>query len=302
MTKVVAWQYTNEIKKENIEQFELFAEDLDATFNTSAYAGMELSELDYVDENLSDDVEINIFFDNNEFFNKNVVEEELAKIAGINIQLIAIFEQDWQQESINSFKPIQIGRFYIHNFDEQTPEGKVSLKIPAKMAFGTGEHATTKGCLALYDELALLNNFKNGLDMGCGSAILAMAAYKADNVKFLAVDIDEQAVTIANDNLKENLITDNLQIICGDGFNAQKVKDYAPYDIIFANILKNPLLEMSQNLVDVLADKGYAILSGFKNDSQKQEIIQRYVKELNLKLISEFNEDGWSAICLKKDI
>lgn len=299
MTNIVAWQYTNKVKQDKIAQFELFAEMLDATFNTDAFDTMEQAETDFLDTT-DENVEISIFFENDEFFNKQVVEQELSKIAGEHIELRAIGEHDWQAESIQSFPPIEIGRFYIHSFDEQAAEDKVCLKIPARMAFGTGEHATTKGCLALYDELANNQTFKNGLDMGCGSAILAMAAYKADNTKFLGVDIDELSVEIANENMLENNITNGMTIIHGDGFNDALVKQTGPYDIIFANILKNPLLFMAKDLTETLAQGGYAILSGFKQEEQKDEILAKYVDELGLTLISEFNEGGWSAVCLKK--
>ncbi len=299
MTNTVAWQYTNTVKQEKIAQFELFAEMLDATFNTSAFDGMEQTETDFLDET-TEDVEISIFFENDEFFNKQAVEEELEKIAGVKVELTSIGEHDWQEESVQSFPPIEIGRFYIHSFDEQAEADKVCLKIPARMAFGTGEHATTKGCLALYDELTKENNFKNGLDMGCGSAILAMAAYKADETKFLGVDIDELSVEIANENMLENSITDGMKIIHGDGFNDKLVSQTGPYDIIFANILKNPLLAMSADLVATMQEGGYAILSGFKEEGQKAEILAKYVDELGLTAVSEFNEGGWSAVCFKK--
>lgn len=299
MTNIVAWQYTNKVKQEKIGQFELFAEMLEATFNVDAFADMELAETDFLDKT-PEEVEISIFFEADEFFNKQVVEQELEKIAGKFIALKAIEEHDWQAESVQSFPPIQIGRFYIHSFDEQAPADKVSLKIPAKMAFGTGEHATTKGCLALYDELAKENEFKNGLDMGCGSAILAMAAHKADAVKFLGVDIDPLSVEIANENKAENNIFGGLEIIHGDGFNDSLVTENGKYDIIFANILKNPLLMMASDLVATLDKGGYAILSGFKEEEQKAEILAKYVDELGLTPVSEFNEDGWSAVCLRK--
>ena len=288
--KVVAWQYKNTVEASKVSQFELFAEMVDATFNQSYE--------DFVEQQTQ--TQIDIFFEEDDFFNKDAVQAELAKIAGQTVELTPVYESDWQADCLNSFQPIEIGRFYIHSFDEEAPADKVSLKIPAKMAFGTGEHATTKGCLALYDELTKENNFKNGLDMGCGSAILAMAAYKADETKFLGVDIDELSVEIANENMLENSITDGMKIIHGDGFNDKLVSQTGPYDIIFANILKNPLLAMSADLVATMQEGGYAILSGFKEEGQKAEILAKYVDELGLTAVSEFNEGGWSAVCFKK--
>lgn len=291
MTKaIVAWQYKNEITQDKINQFEFFAEMVEATFDIS-----------HSEDGMAEKVEVNIFFEQDEFLNKDALEAELAKIAGNEVSLTPIYENDWHEDCINSFPAIEVGRFYIHSFDEEAPADKISLKIPAKMAFGTGEHATTKGCLSLYDSLVTKGlSFKNGLDMGCGSAILAMAATKSDNVKFLGVDIDLLSVDIANENLLCNDITKNIDIIHGDGFNDPKVTKNGLYDIVFANILKNPLLDMSQDLVDTLEEGGYAILSGFKEIEQKDEILAKYVNELGLTLVDEFNQDSWSAVCLKK--
>ena len=298
MTKqIVAWQYTNTISQDKIEQLELFAEMLEATFDISANDDSQAIEF----LNIEDEMKISIFFEQDEFFNKQAVEAELLKVTGDNIELTPIYEHDWEAECVSSFPALQIARFYIHSFDEQAPEGLIDLKIPAKMAFGTGEHATTKGCLALYDNLIEQGyKFKNGLDMGCGSAILAMCAHKADSTKFLGVDIDEPSVQIANDNLKENEIEGEIEIMHGDGFNDSKVKTQAPYDIIFANILKNPLLAMAEDLVSTLDNGGIAILSGFKEVDQKDEILAKYVNQLGLTLVNEFNEDSWSAVALKK--
>src|SRR5690606_28970349 len=125
------------------------------------------------------------------------------------------------------------------------PEGMISLHVPAGRAFGTGEHPTTAGCLALYEQAAAHQNFKNALDMGCGSAILAIGAAKADGVKSLAVDIDPHSVEVSEQNIADNECADLVSCMCGDGFGAPEVEEKAPYDLIFANILANPLIEMA---------------------------------------------------------
>jgi len=289
--KVVAWQYKNKVKQEDISKFELFAEMMDATF-----------DLSHSEDGIGKEVDINIFFEQDEFLNKGAVEVELEKISDDYIELDPIYEHDWQQDCVTSFPAIEVGTFFIHSFEEEAPAEKISLRIPARMAFGTGEHATTKGCLYLYDELKKKGyKFKNGLDMGCGSAILAMCANKCENVDFLGVDIDLTSVDIANENLVENNIASSVTIIHGDGFNDPEVTRKAPYDLVFANILKNPLLEMSRDLVACLDKGGIAILSGFKEIEQKAEIINKYVGEFGLVLVDEFNQDSWSAICLKKE-
>ena len=99
-----------------------------------------------------------------------------------------VYEENWQEKAREGFPPIVTEKFFIHSFDEQPTDDKISLKVPANMAFGNGEHPTTAGCLKLYEKLADDYNFQNGLDMGCGTAILAMAAAKLKGTKFLGVD------------------------------------------------------------------------------------------------------------------
>lgn len=286
---IVAWHYQANINSNQIEKYDLFAETIGATF-----------DLNHGPDGIGETVEINIFFDADSI-NKDILEKELEKINGQLILLQPVYDHDWQEECVNSFPPIQVGDFYIHSFDEVAPAGKISLKIPARMAFGTGEHSTTKGCLYLYNQLKQQQiAFKNGLDMGCGSAILAIAANKYEQMDFLGVDIDLLSVDIANDNLAINDISNNVQIIYGDGFNDPAVTQKGPYDLIFANILKNPLLDMANDLYDCLENQGYAIISGFKADNQKQEIIDKYVNQLGFTLVDEFIENDWCALALKK--
>jgi ribosomal protein L11 methyltransferase len=290
LTKIVALHYSNKVPTEKLQELELFAETIGATIDIPFFK--EMPEF----------LDINIFIENTPHIDQKALEKELKRITGLKKALEPVYENDWQQDCINSFPPIEIGSYFIHSFDETCDDKeKICLKIPAQMAFGTGEHATTKGCLELYEKLKEDGfRFENILDMGCGSSILAMAAYKKDKSNILAVDNDEPSIRISTNNLLVNNIREGITLLHGDGFEDEQVQETGPYDLIFANILKNPLLAMADDLVESLDEEGIAILSGFKEGSQTEEIISKYVDELGLVLIEEFTEDGWSTLALKK--
>jgi ribosomal protein L11 methyltransferase len=214
------------------------------------------------------------------------------------LDITPVFEEDIMAKMKRDFPPLEVASFFIHTFDEEVPEGMTEIKVPAGIAFGTGEHPTTAGCLTLFDDVAESRTFKNGLDMGCGSAILSMAAAKRDNIPFLAVDIDAPSVGIAKDNCEANGVSSKISCIFGDCFKAEGVQENKGYDIIFANILANPLIEMSADLIDVMADDGVAILSGFLVD-QRDDVLSAY-EEKGLTLLEDITLGEWVAAALVK--
>ncbi|MBI1363434.1 MAG: methyltransferase domain-containing protein [Proteobacteria bacterium] len=225
----------------------------------------------------------------------------VAKITGQNmdVTLSDVPHVDWQAKALADFPPFAIGRFFVHGYDVAVPAGLVGLKVPAAMAFGSGEHATTEGCLRLYETLTAERTFKNGLDMGAGSGILALAAAKVQKTPFLAVDIDEPSVRICDENMHDNGVAKTVTSVCGDGFDAPEVATRAPYDLIFANILKNPLIAMAEDLVAVLAGGGVCILSGFTDD-QEADVTATYTA-LGLTVQHAERLRGWVALALKKN-
>lgn len=186
---------------------------------------------------------------------------------------------DWQAKVAANFPPLPMGSFYITRNNETPPAGTIPLAIPANQAFGSGEHATTAGCLALFEALYMQDNPRPEpakiLDMGAGSGLLAMAAAKIypDSLN-VATDIDPTSVNICADNCAINNVP---HIVCaaGTGFNLPAAQDNAPFNLIFANILMNPLLDMAEDLVNALDNNGIAILSGFTPE-QHDTITQKY--------------------------
>lgn len=242
------------------------------------------------------------------FFERDVSPEQIqnafnlaAQMLGQEAQTVSVedvFAEDWEEKMKYEFPPLQVGSFFIHTFDEIVPEGMVGLHVPAGMAFGTGEHPTTEGCLKLYEDLTKERSFKNGLDMGCGSAILAMASAKKDDVPFLGVDIDEPSIIVAKENVEFNGATEKVTCVAGDGFETPEVAQQGSFDLVFANILANPLIVMSEDLVKSMEEGAVAILSGFL-ENQKADVYAAYEK-CGLTFVSETQNGDWMAAAFKK--
>lgn len=211
-------------------------------------------------------------------------------------------DTNWVAESQKNFQPIDIGRFYIFpSWHEQSAKAeKISIEIDPEMAFGTGEHNTTKGCLQAIEKLGMEHSFVNCLDMGCGSGILAIATAKIwPKANVIAVDIDEIAVETTIKNIKQNKVTKQIKAACNDGYNSKLVIDNSPYDFIVSNILARPLIEYAEDLSKNLQNGGFAVLSGFyEADSPK---VFKAFKKLGFRKINETVSDGWSTLTLSRD-
>ena len=292
MDNIVSWKYQRQLPKQSTDAFEMALEHMAPAIDVGEVKGNDEAWL------------FTAFFDTETPRKQLVAAIETAeKIAGVHdaaqpIVLQGVQDEDWQAKVVHSFPPVIESGFFIYGFDVQVPEDKIGLHVPAGMAFGTGEHATTALCLRLYEEQAAKHTFKNALDMGAGSGILAMAAAKVQKTPVLAVEIDPPSTEVCHENAVNNAVEHYVTSICGDGFQAPGVAARAPYDLIFANILRNPLLEMAEGLVNVLAEGGIAILSGFTVE-QRDDIREAYGK-LGLKEVATAERDNWTALCLSK--
>ncbi len=188
-----------------------------------------------------------------------------------------------------AFPPLTIGPFFIARNDEEAPEGLIKLDVMPNRAFGSGEHATTTGCLLAYTHLVHSGKvFEKGLDFGAGSGILAIAAAKQNNTPFLCIDIDAPSVQINTQNATLNDVSHLVQAREGDTPPAGTT-----YNLIFANILLHPLLELSQPLTNALAQGGSLILSGFTEDQAPQ--IEACYSALGLHKTWQHEQSGWVA-------
>lgn len=187
-------------------------------------------------------------------------------------------DTDWVAKVKRELSPVQAGRFFVYGSHDadQVPEGSEPLLIEAAMAFGTGHHGTTLGCLRALDRL-VEGGFhgKNVADIGCGTAVLGMAAARIWPETVLASDIDQVAVDVAEANVAANGLTGRVICIEAAGFGHADLAAKAPFDLVFANILKAPLVMLAPEMGDNIAANGHAILSGILNE-QADEVVAAY--------------------------
>lgn len=210
-------------------------------------------------------------------------------------------EKDWLRHVHENFPPIKTNRFFIYgsHYTGEKPGGLIPLQIDAATAFGSGEHETTRGCLQALEQLQKEHKFENGLDMGCGSGILAIGLTKLwPDMRVTAIDIDPESVTVTRRHAAMNGVSGKIRAAAGDGYHVPLVAQNAPYDVITANILANPLIEMAPELAKVLRPGSYAILSGLLA-RQKAEVVAAHEK-LGLRLVREEQLGDWRALVLQR--
>ncbi|MBO9435619.1 50S ribosomal protein L11 methyltransferase [Ruegeria sp. R13_0] len=210
-------------------------------------------------------------------------------------------ETDWVAHVRRELAPVEAGRFFVYGSHDadKLPEGCIPLLIEAAMAFGTGHHGTTLGCLKALDQL-LDEGFSASkvADIGCGTAVLAMAAARVWEGDIIASDIDQVAVDVAEANLKANGMSGQVHCVEAAGFDHPDLNAHAPYDLIFANILKGPLVALSPEISANLRAGGYAILSGILNE-QADDVVNVYSQNgFNLHRRGEIGE--WTTLILSK--
>lgn len=189
-----------------------------------------------------------------------------AAFGAADFALSELPETDWVAKVRRDLHPVEAGRFFVHGSHDadRVPPDRVALQIEATVAFGTGHHGTTLGCLRALDRLVAEGAvFANVADIGCGTAVLAMAAAKVlPGARVLASDIDAVAVDVAAANLPVNGLAGRIACITAPGFDHPDIADAAPFDLIFANILKGPLIDLAPDMAAHCTPGGVVILSG----------------------------------------
>ncbi|MBV0911658.1 50S ribosomal protein L11 methyltransferase [Anianabacter salinae] len=185
---------------------------------------------------------------------------------------------DWVAKVRRELQPVVAGRFFVYGSHDadRVPSDAVPLLIEAAMAFGTGHHGTTQGCLKALEWLIGQGvHARNTVDIGCGTAVLAMAAAKVWPEDVLASDIDPVAVEVAEANALCNNLEGRVRCLEATGFDHPELMAAAPFDLVFANILKGPLVDLAPEMASVTAPSGHAILSGILNE-QADEVVAAY--------------------------
>jgi len=211
-------------------------------------------------------------------------------------------QTDWVAKVRRELAPIRAGRFFLYGSHDadRVPEGVEPLLVEAAMAFGTGHHGTTLGCLRAFDRL-----LDSGVpaasvaDVGCGTAVLAMAAARVwPGMPVFASDIDSVAVEVAEANVAANGLAGRVTVLEAAGLDHPDLLAAAPFGLIFANILKGPLVELAPALAPACKSGGHLVLSGLLND-QAEDVAKAYVAEGCVVHASEEIGD-WTTLCFRK--
>jgi ribosomal protein L11 methyltransferase len=220
-------------------------------------------------------------------------------IAG-DVSFDTVEARDWVKATLEQLVPVHAGRFVVHGHHdrEKVPANRLGIEIEAALAFGTGHHGTTRGCLLLLDQVLKARSPARVLDLGTGTGVLAIAAAKALRRKVLASDIDPLSVKVARDNARLNATGDLVQIIHATGFSAPEFGKFGPFDLVLANILANPLRQMATPMTRHLAPSARVILSGLL-PHQAQSVIAAY-RARGLVLERQLRIEGWSSLLLRR--
>ena len=216
-----------------------------------------------------------------------------------NISFDRVEAKDWVKATLEQLVPVSAGRFVVHGRHDRSkvPPNKLGIEIEAALAFGTGHHGTTRGCLLLLDDVLKAYRPRRVLDLGTGTGVLAIAAAKALQIEVLASDIDPLSVKVAGDNARLNGSGDLVDTIRAGGFSAPQFAQRGPFDLVLANILANPLRQMATPMARHLAPSASVILSGLL-PPQAQSVIAAYrVRGLVLK--RHIQVEGWSSLLLQ---
>ncbi|MDN5568280.1 MAG: 50S ribosomal protein L11 methyltransferase, partial [Paracoccus sp. (in: a-proteobacteria)] len=226
----------------------------------------------------------------------------LAAAHGANPFVISeLPEVDWVAHVRRELTPVKAGRFYVHGSHdaEDIPEGVEPLWIEAAMAFGTGHHNTTKGCLEALDRLATEGFQATRIaDIGCGTAVLAMGAARLWHVTVLASDIDPVAVDTAAANVIANGLDGRVVCMEAAGFDHPTLHQSAPYDLVLANILKQPLIDLSGDMGRYVGPNGKIILSGILT-TQAADVVAAYGKT-GFTLDRRDDQGDWTTLVLTR--
>ena len=231
---------------------------------------------------------------------RGAVAAAVGAEAAAALQFGSVEATDWVRQSLAGLRPVAAGRFVVHGAHDRTrvPLNHIGIEIEAALAFGTGHHGTTRGCLLALDAICkampLAKTRPRILDVGTGSGVLAIAAARALHAHVLATDIDAFAVRTARSNASHNRAGSMLSVVLADGVGARTIRTHALYDLIFANILLGPLKRIATPLRRLAAPGGRVVLSGIL-PSQANAVIAAYRP---LALQRRLDIDGWTTLVL----
>jgi ribosomal protein L11 methyltransferase len=224
--------------------------------------------------------------------------------AAAELRFARVAEEDWVGASLAGLAPVAAGRFVVHGAHDRArvAVNRIGIEIEAALAFGTGHHGTTRGCLLALDRIC--RSFRGSwsprhaaprlLDLGTGSGVLAIAAARVLQRRVLATDIDPVAVRVARTNARLNRAGALVEIIRADGVASRRLREDAPFNLIVANILLGPLLRLAGPIKNLAAPGARVVLSGLLA-AQANAVLAAYRP---LALERRIDLDGWTTLVL----
>lgn len=211
-------------------------------------------------------------------------------------------DQDWVAQTQSGLAPVPAGRFFVHgshDTDNIPSETEFPILIDAGMAFGTGHHGTTKGCLIIFDTLLQSGHTPETiLDLGCGAGILAIAAAKAlPKSEILASDIDKDAIDVTDENAHLNHVSNGIRAFQADGFDAAELSG-RQFELIFANILAGPLMGLAADIYAAAQSGGHVILSGIL--TEQAETVAATFEAAGFEVTPKITLNEWTSLLAVK--
>jgi ribosomal protein L11 methyltransferase len=237
----------------------------------------------------------------------DLIQSRLPSAANAKAIVAKLPDEDWVVMSQQGLKPVHAGRFYVHTSANkgEVPDGAITLHIEASRAFGTGGHETTSGCLAMLDKLKQQGKrFKLIADIGTGTGLLAFAAcHLWPRAYITASDIDPVSVDVTRDNSLLNgyslgMGQGRITLCAASGTDHPVIQQRGPYDLIIANILAGPLIELAPSLANIVEEGGAVILAGLLN-TQAATVISAY-RKLGFRLQMRTDNGDWPCLLLIK--
>lgn len=226
---------------------------------------------------------------------------EIAKTHGMappEIEIGPMPKVDWLVENRRAFPPLAVGRYFVFgsHFEGAVPSGARPIELDASIAFGSGEHATTRGCLLALDRLARARRVRRVLDIGCGSGILAIGAARSWPARVVASDIDRDSARLAAENMQRNAVAARVKVLRSDGL--ARVRPRRGYDVVLANILARPLCRLAGPISKAVRAGGTVILSGLLA-WQESEVRSAY-RARRLTLDRRIPIGGWHTLVFRR--
>lgn len=216
--------------------------------------------------------------------------------ASLEITREDLEDVDWVTKSLEGLKPVRAGRFLVHGSHDrdQRQPGDIAIEIEAGLAFGTGHHGTTSGCLDMLATIVEEQKPRNALDLGTGSAVLAIALAKLAQIPVLATDIDPVATEVAAQNVRLNEVADHVTTATAAGFDDPVFAAHAPFELIVANILAGPLMELAPHMATHLAQGGSLILSGIL--ARQHDAVRDAYTAQGFRHLDTLHRDEWVTL------